>query len=118
MAKPHTHTITLTRYGMAEVLKWCIERNHKNIPGTDSSAFQRMIKEVKNLPASSDYFTLDQYWKQPVAIEFTDEEIRTVDRCLYENPNAESNQNPSIRYRFWVPCDQAKQSAEPAKEHA
>ena len=37
-----THKITLTRYGIAEVLKWCIERNHKNIPGRDSAAFQRM----------------------------------------------------------------------------
>jgi len=37
-----THKITLTRYGIVEVLKWCIERNHKNIPGRDSAAFQRM----------------------------------------------------------------------------
>ncbi len=112
-----TRTITLTRYGIAEVLKWCIERNHKQIPGTDSPAFQRMIAEIKAQPASSDYFTLDQFWKQPVAIEFTEEEIRTVDRCLYENPNAESNQNPAIRYRFWAEPDGSSQPTGSGKDH-
>lgn len=100
-----TRTITLTRYGIAEVCKWCIDRNHKEIPGTDTPAFQHMKKELSLKPAAGDYFTMDQYWKLPVAIEFTEEEIRTVDRCLYENPNAEHNQNPAIRYRFWVEPD-------------
>ncbi len=43
-----------------------------------------------------------------MTIEFTDEEIHTVDRCLYDNPNAENNQNPPIRYRFWVATENAK----------
>jgi hypothetical protein len=116
MAEQHTHKITLTRYGIADVLKWCIDRNHKKIPGTDSAAFQRMQAELKARPASSDYFTLDQYWKEPVTIEFTDEEIHTVDRCLYDNPNAENNQNPAIRYRFWVDCKHEKSTTD--KEHA
>jgi hypothetical protein len=105
-----THKITLTRYGIAEVLKWCIERNHKNIPGTDSSAFQRMQEELKKKPDTADYFTLHQFWKEPMIIEFTDEEIHTVDRCLYDNPNAENNQNPTIRYRFWVAMESAKEA--------
>ena len=112
-----THTITLTRYGIAEVLKWCIDRNHKQIPGTDAPAFQRMKQELKAQPISSDYFTQDQFWKQPVAIEFTDEEVRTVDRCLYENPNAESNQNPAIRYRFWVQVE-SQQPAAKGEDHS
>jgi len=111
MGESHTHKITLTRYGIAEVLKWCLERNHKQIPGTDAPAFQRMKAELEALPKSSDYFTLDQFWKEPVTLEFTDEEIHTVDRCLYDNPNAESNQNPPIRYRFWVDCNQTKEHA-------
>lgn len=101
----HTHPITITRYGIAEVLKWCVDRNHKSIAGTDSAAFQRLKNELANKPASSDYFTLDNYWKQPITIEFTDDDIRTIDRCLYENPNAENNQNPAIRYRFWIECN-------------
>jgi len=115
---PHTHKITITRYGIAEVLKWCVDRNHKQITGTDTPGFAKMKKELTDRPASSDYFVLDQYWRHPVTIEFTDEEIRTVDRCLYENPNAESNQNPSIRYRFWVDCANAKNPEGLVKEHA
>jgi len=114
----HTHAITITRYGIAEVLKWCIDRNHKAISGTDTPGFTKMKNELTTRPVSSDYFLLDQYWKQPVTIEFTDEEIRTVDRCLYENPNAESNQNPSIRYRFWVECANTKNPEGVTKEHA
>jgi hypothetical protein len=116
-ATNHTHQITITRYGIAEVLKWSVDRNHKQITGTDSPAFQRMKQEMSSRPASSDYFLLDQYWRQPVTIEYTDEDIRTIDRCLYENPNAESNQNPPIRYRFWVDCN-ANQPAGAGKEHA
>lgn len=104
MAHAHTHAIPLTRYGIAEVMKWCITRNHKNIPGTDAPAFKQMQAELDAVPKSADYFTLDNYWKASIPVEFTDDEIRTVDRCLYENPNAESNQNPAIRYRFWVDC--------------
>ena len=111
-----TRKITLTRYGIAEVLKWCLDRNHKQIPGTDGPAFQRMQQELKAKPNTSDYFTLDQFWKQPVTIEFTEEEIHTVDRCLYDNPNAESAQNPAIRYRFWTGLEGAAQSADSDKE--
>ncbi len=117
-AAAHTHTITITRYGIAEVLKWCVDKNHKQIPGTDTPGFAHMKKELETRPASSDYFVLDQYWRKPITIEFTDEEIRTVDRCLYENPNHESNQNPPIRYRFWVDCANDKASDGKAKEHA
>lgn len=111
-----TRTITLTRYGIAEVLKWCIDRNHKEIPGTDTPAFQHMKKELSSKPAAGDYFTMDQFWKQPVAIEFTEADIRTVDRCLYENPNAEFNQNPAIRYRFWIEPD-SKEAAAKGEGH-
>jgi len=110
-----TRKITLTRYGIAEVLKWCIDRNHKQITGTDGPAFQRMQQELKSMPNSSDYFTLDQFWKQRVTIEFTEDEIHTVDRCLYDNPNAESNQNPSIRYRFWEAAEIGPKPAESDK---
>jgi hypothetical protein len=33
-----------------------------------------------------------------------------VDHCLYDNPNAENNQNPPIRYRFWVAAENAKEA--------
>ncbi len=72
-----THKITLTRYGIAEVLKWCIERNHKNIPGTDSAAFQLMQGELKKKPDSSDYFTLHQFWKEPVTATENAKEAET-----------------------------------------
>jgi len=112
-----TRKITLTRYGIAEVLKWCIDRNHKQIPGTDGPAFKQMQQELQAIPTSSDYFTLHQFWKQPVTIEFTEEEIHTVDRCLYDNPNAENTQNPAIRYRFWVEPDGSSQPSGSGKEH-
>lgn len=111
-----TRKITLTRYGIAEVLKWCIDRNHKQIPGTDSAAFQRMQQELKAKPDTADYFTLHQFWKQPVTIEFTEEEIHTIDRCLYDNPNAENTQNPAIRYRFWTGLEGAQETAQSEKE--
>ncbi len=63
---------------------------------------------MKKKPETSDYFTLHELWKEPVTIEFADEELHTVDRCLYDNPNAENNQNPPIRYRFWVAIENAK----------
>ena len=112
-----TRKITLTRYGIAEVLKWCIDRNHKQIPGTDTAGFQRMQQEMKSKPETSDYFTLDQFWKQPVTFEFTEEEISTIDRCLYDNPNAESTQNPAIRYRFWTGLAGDAHSAGQDKAH-
>jgi len=104
MTDSHTHTITLTRYGIAEVMKWCTKRNNNNIPGTDAPAFQRMQAELDAVPKASDYFTLDNYWKVPVEIAYTHEEIHPVDRCLYDNPNAAGDQNPAVRYRFWVEC--------------
>jgi hypothetical protein len=113
-----TRKITLTRYGIAEVIKWCIDRNHKQIPGTDSAGFKRMQAELKAKPDSSDYFVLDQFWKKPVTFEFTEEEIHTIDRCLYDNPNAESTQNPAIRYRFWEGLEGASQTAGSDKGHS
>ena len=76
--------------------------------GVDSPTNASLMLELKKKPDSSDYFTLHQFWKEPVTIEFTDEEIHTVDRCLYDNPNAENNQNPAIRYRFWVATESAQ----------
>ena len=104
MAESHTHKIVLTRYGIAEVMKWCVKLNHKNVPGTDAPAFKRMQAELDAIPKAADYFMLGLFWKEPVTIEFTDEEIHTVDRCLYDNPNAESTQDPAMPYRLWFEC--------------
>ena len=93
--------IELTMYGIAEVLKWCIDRNKGRIPGTDTEGFKKMQALVAEKPQASDYFTLDQFWKKKVVLEFTKEEVDLIDRCLYDIPNFDSVPLPQIRHKFW-----------------
>ena len=93
--------IELTMYGIAEVLKWCIDRNNGRIDGVDTAGFKRMQALWAERPQVNDYFTLDQFWKKPVVLELTKEEVETIDRCLYDIPNFENVQLPQIRHKFW-----------------
>lgn len=93
--------IELTMYGIAEVLKWCIERNNGRIAGVDTAGFKQMQTLLSERPQVNDYFTLDQFWKKPVTLELTKEEVETIDRCLYDIPNFENVQLPQIRHKFW-----------------
>ena len=93
--------IELTMYGIAEVLKWCIDKNKGRIPGTDTEGFKKMQALLAERPQSGDYFTLDQFWKRSVAMEFTEDEVAVIDRCLYDIPNLENVQLPQIRHKFW-----------------
>ena len=93
--------IELTMYGVAEVMKWCVKQNKGRIPGVDTQVFKEMQAALDEKPKVADYFTLDQFYKTPRTFSFTQEEVETVDRCLYDIPNFESKQNPQIRYRFW-----------------
>jgi hypothetical protein len=93
--------IDLTMYGIAEVLKWCIERNNGRIGGVDTAGFKRMQALLAERPQATDYFTLDQFWKKPVTLELSKEEVETIDRCLYDIPNLENVQLPQIRHKFW-----------------
>jgi hypothetical protein len=93
--------IELTMYGIAEVIKWCVERNHGRIPGVDTEGFKRMETLLAERPKSGDYFTLDQFWKKKVMLELTPQEVETIDRCLYDIPNFENVQLPQIRHKFW-----------------
>lgn len=91
----------LTLYGVAEIIKWCIDKNHGRIPGTDTEGFKKMQELLAERPQSGDYFTLDQFWKKKVVLEFSEEEVATIDQCLYDIPNLESVQLPQIRHKFW-----------------
>ncbi|MEK6617211.1 MAG: hypothetical protein AABY90_00790 [Nitrospirota bacterium] len=93
--------IELTMYGIAEVLKWCIEKNKGRVPGTDTEGFKKMQTLLAERPQTGDYFTLDQFWKKKVVLEFTEQEVETIDRCLYDIPNYENVQLPQIRHKFW-----------------
>jgi hypothetical protein len=93
-------TVELTMNGIAEVLKWCIDRNKGRIPGTDTAGF-KMQALLSEKPQVGDYFTLDQFWKKSVKIELTDEEIQVIDRCLYDIPNFDNVPLPQIRHKFW-----------------
>jgi hypothetical protein len=93
--------IDLTMYGIAEVIKWCVERNKGRIPGVDTEGFKKMQALLAERPQSGDYFTLDQFWKKKVVLELTPEEVATIDRCLYDIPNFENVQLPQIRHKFW-----------------
>lgn len=93
--------IELTLYGVAEVMKWCVDKNRGRIAGTDTAAFKKMQELLAERPQSGDYFTLDQFWKKKVVLEFTEEEIAIIDRCLYDIPNFENVQLPQIRHKFW-----------------
>lgn len=93
--------IELTMYGVAEVLKWCIDKNKGRIPGTDTEGFRKMQALLAEKPKTADYFTLDQFWKKTVVLELTPEEVETIDRCLYDIPNFENVPLPQIRHKFW-----------------
>lgn len=93
--------IELTMYGIAEVLKWCIGKNKGRVPGTDTEGFKKMQTLLAERPQTGDYFTLDQFWKKKVVLEFTEQEVETIDRCLYDIPNYENVQLPQIRHKFW-----------------
>ncbi|MGQ0810651.1 MAG: hypothetical protein ACT4OO_05440 [Nitrospiraceae bacterium] len=93
--------IELSMYGVAEVLKWCIDKNHGRVPGVDTDGFKKMQALVAEKPQVSDYFTLDQFWKKTVMLELTHQEVETIDRCLYDLPNLENVPLPQIRHKFW-----------------
>lgn len=94
-------TIELTMYGVAEVVKWCIDRNNGRVPGTDTAGLKKMQALLNEKPQGGDYMTLDQFWKKPVKIELTEDEIQVIDRCLYDIPNFDNVQLPQIRHKFW-----------------
>ncbi len=96
-----TVKIELTMYGIAEVLKWCHDRNKGRIPGVDTAGFKKMQALLAEKPQTGDYFTLDQFWKKSVALELTEEEVATIDRCLYDIPNLDNVPLPQIRHKFW-----------------
>ena len=93
--------IELTMYGIAEVLKWCIDRNNNRVPVAETAGFKKMQALLAEKPQGGDYFTLDQFWKKKVVLELTEEEVTTIDRCLYDIPNFDNVQLPQIRHLFW-----------------
>ena len=93
--------IELSMYGVAEIVKWCIAKNNGRIPGVDTPGLKKLQEALKDKPATGDYFTLDQFWKTRKVFSFTEEEVATIDRCLYDIPNFEGAQLPQIRYKFW-----------------
>lgn len=93
--------IELTMYGIAEVIKWCIDKNHGRVPVADTDGFKKMQALLTEKPQSNDYFSLDQFWKKPVVMELTEDEVATIDRCLYDIPNMDNVQLPQIRHKFW-----------------
>ncbi len=101
--------IELTMYGVAEILKWCIDRNKGRIPGVDTAGFKKMQALLDERPKGGDYFAFDQFWKKQVVMEFTPEEVETIDRCLYDLPNLENVQLPQIRHKFWPKQEPATQ---------
>jgi len=98
---PEKIKIELTMYGIAEVLKWCLERNNGRIGGTDTEGFKKMQAMLAEKPQTGDYFTLDQFWKRRVVLEFTPEEVALIDRLLYDIPNFDNVPLPQIRHKFW-----------------
>ena len=99
--------IELSMYGVAEILKWCVDRNNGRIPGTDTEGFKKMQEALAEKPKVGDYFTLDSFWKTRKTFEFTPEEIVVIDRCLYDIPNFDGAQLPQIRYKFWPVSEDA-----------
>ena len=100
--------IELTMFGVAEIVKWCITRNNGRIPGVDSEGIKTMQEALAEKPTGVDYFTLDQFWKKRKVFEFTQQEIETIDRCLYDIPNFDGAQLPQIRYKFWPVSEDTK----------
>ncbi len=97
----NTVNIELTMYGIAEVLHWCHDRNKGRVPGVDTPGFERMKALLAEKPQSGDYFTLDKFWKKKVTLQLTEEEVATIDRCLYDIPNFDNEPLPQIRHKFW-----------------
>jgi hypothetical protein len=96
-----TMKIELSMYGIAEVLHWCHDRNKGRVPGVDTAGFDKMKALLAEKPQSGDYFTLDQFWKKRVTLDLTEDEVATIDRCLYDIPNFDSEPLPQIRHKFW-----------------
>ena len=93
--------IELSMYGIAEVLHWCHDRNKGRVPGVETAGFDTMKVLLAEKPQSGDYFTLDQFWKKRATLDLTEEEVATIDRCLYDIPNLDSEPLPQIRHKFW-----------------
>jgi hypothetical protein len=93
--------IELSMYGIAEVLHWCHDRNKGRVPGVDTAGFDKMKVLLAEKPQSGDYFTLDQFWKKRATLDLTEDEVATIDRCLYDIPNFDSEPLPQIRHKFW-----------------
>ena len=93
--------IELSMYGVAEITKWCVIRNNGRIPGVDTPVFHQLQEALKEKPTTNDYFILDQFWKTRKTFEFTQDDVATVDRCLYDIPNFDGAQLPQIRLKFW-----------------
>ena len=98
---PDSFKIDLSMLGVAEVVKWCITKNNGRIAGVDSPGIKKLQDALLEKPKTGDYFTLDQFWKTRREFELTEEEVATIDRCLYDIPNFEGAQLPQIRYKFW-----------------
>jgi hypothetical protein len=93
--------VDITMYGIAEVLHWCHDRNKGRVGGVDTAGFEKMKALLAEKPQSGDYFTLDQFWKKKVTLQLTEEEVETIDRCLYDIPNFDNEPLPQIRHKFW-----------------
>ncbi len=93
--------VEITMYGIAEVLMWCHDRNKGRIMGVDTAGFKKMQELLAEKPQGGDYFTLDQFWKKKVTLSLTEEEVSTIDRCLYDIPNLDNEPLPQIRHKFW-----------------
>jgi len=93
--------VDITLYGIAEVLNWCHDRNKGRIDGVDTEGFQKMKALLAEKPQGADYFTLDQFWKKKVTLDLTEDEVATIDRCLYDIPNFDNEPLPQIRHKFW-----------------
>jgi hypothetical protein len=96
-----TVKIELSMYGIAEILHWCHDRNNGRVPGVDTAGFEKMKALLAEKPQSGDYFTLDQFWKKRITLDLTEEEVATIDRCLYDIPNLDNEPLPQIRHKFW-----------------
>ncbi len=96
-----TEKVVMTMYGVAEIVKWCIDKNQGRVPGVDTAGFKHMQELLAERPKAGDYFSYDQFWKKEVTLELTNEEITTIDRCLYDIPNFDNVQLPQIRHKFW-----------------
>ncbi|MBM4138478.1 MAG: hypothetical protein FJ244_03240 [Nitrospira sp.] len=94
-------SVDITMYGIAEVLHWCHDRNKGRVGGVDTAGFENMKALLAEKPQSGDYFTLDQFWKKKVTLGLTQEEVETIDRCLYDIPNFDNEPLPQIRHKFW-----------------